>query len=100
VSSPRVRRYKKVVANVNELLYREWAPIGFVGLLPKDEYEEYAVRVVSLLAAGGGSDEIAAYLANTAASVGGHLVSVSSVLPVATKLLSFREAARAINSAP
>ena len=31
--------YDDLVAKVNRVLYDEWAPIGFVGALPGDEYE-------------------------------------------------------------
>jgi hypothetical protein len=96
VADLRVQRFKTIVSEINEVLYNEWAPIGFIGLLPKDEYERYAVRVVSLLASGAGDDEIAKYLATTTVSVGGNLVSLSSIMPVAQKLVSFRQAARAI----
>jgi hypothetical protein len=93
VAGRRARKYKAIVADVNEVLYCEWAPLGFVGLLPKDEYEPYAVRVVSMLASGANVDELASYLATTAASVSGNLVSVASVEPVARRLVAFREAA-------
>jgi len=96
VSDPSVAKYKAVVADVNAILYNEWAPIGCVGLLPDDEYEAYATRVVSMLVSGAGHDEIADYLAKAAASITGNPLPVTSVLPVARKLVGFRDAARTI----
>lgn len=96
MADPRTRRFKTIVAEVNDVLYTDWAPIGCAGLLPKDEYEPYAIRVVSLLASVAEDVEIANYLATTAASVGGKLLSVDSVVPVVRKIGRFREAARAI----
>lgn len=96
MSDRRAAKYKAVVAEVNAILYNEWAPIGFIGLLPEDEYETYATRVVSMLASGAEQEEIASYLARTAASITGSPIPVVAVLPVARKLIGFREAARAI----
>lgn len=96
MSDTRPQKFKAVVAAVNDVLYTDWAPIGFTGLLPKDEYESYAIRVVSLLASGAEDDEIAEYLARMAAAVGGKRLTVASVASVAQKIAAFREAARSI----
>src|ERR1043165_1136042 len=96
MSDLHAKKFKAVVADVNEVLHSDWAPIGFVGLLPKDEYESYAIRVVSLLASGATDDEIANYLATTAGSVSGTQLSIDATASVARKIGAFREAARAI----
>ena len=62
MSDPRIDRYKTALAKVNAVLYEVWAPIGLVGALPRDEYESYAVRCLSLLASGAQEAEVAAYL--------------------------------------
>ncbi len=96
MSNPRNEKFKAVVAGVNEVLYNDWAPIGFIDGLPKDEYESYAVRVVSMLAAGASEDELAAYLANTGSAISGHAFAASSCLPVAQRLVEFAKAAHEI----
>ena len=69
MSDPRIDRYKTALAKVNAVLYESWAPIGFVGGLPRDEYETYAVRCLSLLASGAEEKEIAAYLVSAGAGL-------------------------------
>ncbi|MGE0333595.1 MAG: hypothetical protein AB7P37_23205 [Ramlibacter sp.] len=69
MSDPRIDRYKTALAKVNAVLYESWVPIGFVGGLPQDEYEAYAVRCLSLLASGAEEKDIAAYLVSAAAGL-------------------------------
>lgn len=96
MSNPRNEKFKEVVAAVNEVLYNEWAPMDFIGGLPKDEYESYAVRVVSMLAAGVCEDQLAAYLANTGSEISGHAFAQSCCQPVAQRLICFSKAAHEI----
>ncbi len=96
MSDPRAEKFKAAVAAVNEVLYNEWAPIGFIGGLPQDEYESYAIRVVSMLASGADEAELAAYLARTGAAISGNEMSIENCLSVAKHLSGFREGARAI----
>ena len=69
MNDPRIERYKAALAKVNAVLYESWAPIGFVGGLPRDEYETYAVRCLSLLASGAEEKDIAAYLVSAGAGL-------------------------------
>jgi endonuclease YncB( thermonuclease family) len=69
VSDPRIDRYNAALAKVNAVLYEVWTPIGFVGGLPRDEYETYAVRCLSLLVSGAGEQELAAYLVSAGAAL-------------------------------
>jgi len=89
-------QFKSVLTEVNDLLYNEWAPIGFVGALPRDEYESYAIRIISMLAAGTNEAEIANYLATTGSSITGNPSSPQSVISVAHKLALFSESVQAI----
>lgn len=65
------------MAQVNEILYEDWAPIGFVGLLPKDEYEQYAARVASLLLDRCTEERLASYLSEAEAAVVGSAAPVT-----------------------
>ena len=92
----RTKRFKTLLAEINSVLYEEWAPIGFVGLLPRDEYESCAAHVVSLLASGASEIDLAKYLAETEAAITGNSSSASSAQPVAARLMFFKEAANVI----
>lgn len=96
MTDQRTAKVKALLKSVNEVLYNEWAPIGFVGELPKDEYQSYAMRVISLLSSGATEAELASYLATTGESILGTPVTVESVQTVAHRLTEFREAARSI----
>lgn len=91
-------RFESVLAAVNEVLYNDWAPIAFVGALPRDEYESYAIRVISLLASGAKEPDIANYLATIGASITGDALSPSSVMSVAQKLAAFSNDVQAIKT--
>ncbi|MEN3111140.1 hypothetical protein ACFONG_04690 [Uliginosibacterium paludis] len=93
MSNPRNEKFRAVVAAVNEVLYNEWAPIGFIDGLPKNEYESYAIRIVSMLAAGTDANKLAAYLAETGSAISGHAATQSSSLPVAQRSACFAKEA-------
>jgi hypothetical protein len=90
--------FKSLLAAVNEVLYTDWAPIGFVDALPRDEYESEALRIISMLAAGGNEPDIAQYLSTTGSAMAGYSMPLSSVMPVAQKLVSFSAAAQALKT--
>jgi hypothetical protein len=91
-------KFKSLLTAINEVLYNEWAPIGFVGALPRDEYESEAMRIISMLASGGSESDIAQYLMTSGTSMSGYSLPLSAVMPVAHKLVSFSEAAHAIKN--
>ena len=86
--------YDDLVAKVNRVLYDEWAPIGFVGALPGDEYETYAVRVVSMLARGASEDDLAKYLTSIAAGFGMGFEAPSRT--VAANIMDFKDQCRGL----
>jgi len=94
MSDPRYKKYKAVKAEVNEVLYNDWAPIGFVGALPKDEYETYAVRVVSMLASGASELEIEKHLLHVESKIIGLDENPECARKVAGTLVSFGEKVR------
>ena len=81
---------------VNRVLYDDWAPIGFVGGLPQDEYEGYAVRIVAMLVAGAGEAEIVDYLRSLQAGLGVEGTGPQVLARVAVRLVGFRAQALAI----
>jgi hypothetical protein len=91
-------KFKSLLTAINEVLYNDWAPIGFVGALPRDEYESEAMRIFSMLASGGSESDIAHYLMTSGTTMSGRSLSLSVVTPVAQKLISFSEAAHAIKN--
>ncbi|HRN82096.1 MAG TPA: hypothetical protein PK667_05830 [Nitrosomonas europaea] len=95
MNDPRTEKYKAVASRINEVLYEDWAPIGFCGL-PRDEYENYVPRVISLLASGVSESEIANYLAQTGQAITGSAYSEQQSLVVAKKLMLFQDEANAI----
>ena len=95
MSDPRTEKYKAVASRINEVLYEDWAPIGSCGL-PRDEYESYVPRVISLLASGASESELANYLAETGQAITGNVYSEQQSVVVARKLMSFQGEADAI----
>ena len=91
----RTQKAKAVVSAVNEVLYNEWAPIPADGL-PLDEYESYAIEIVSFLACGTDSADLAAYLCGTFEHITGNTTDAKAVEPIVIRLLTFRDAACAI----
>jgi hypothetical protein len=87
-ADPRTKRYKKLMGEVNQILYNDWAPIGFKGYLPKDEYEPYAARIVSLLSKACTEDQLVALLSQTEAGSTARPTSTRKVRAVARKLLA------------
>jgi hypothetical protein len=62
-SDPWLRWWKREgEAQLRDLLNHEWAPIGFIGLLPDDEYDAYLGPLASLLRRGATAADIAAHL--------------------------------------
>jgi hypothetical protein len=68
---------------LNELLFREWDPIGISELAdaPEDEYEHYAGQLVRRLRAGATEQEVAAVLEGFRSDMG---LEPSPELPLAT----------------
>jgi hypothetical protein len=96
MSTVRGQKFKAVLRQVNEVLLKEWAPLGFADEMPRDEYESYAMQVISRLAAGDSESEIAAYLASVERAICGKAMGVDALLPLAKRLIQFREAASAV----
>ena len=92
----RAERFKTLLAEINVVLYTEWAPIGFVGELPLDEYESYAAHIILLLASGAGETDLATYLSKTGLAITGNSFGPASVRDVAERLMTFKDAANVI----
>jgi hypothetical protein len=98
VSNPQIDRYNTLLTKVNAVLYEVWAPIGFVGGLPRDEYEGYAIRCLSLLTGGVQEHELAAYLVTAGAGLSDDTDSlVEQSAKAARHLMQYLGDARAIN---
>jgi hypothetical protein len=89
-------RYASVVADVNRVLYEEWAPIGFKGALPRDEYQLYAAEVVLMLSRDASEDDIAEYL--TEMAVGFNMGFEAPSREVATRLMNLKAECRDLAS--
>jgi hypothetical protein len=84
----RTKRYKKLLAEVNAVLYDDWAPIGFKGYLPKDEYEPDAARIVSLLTRSCSEGDIVQLLSTSEAGLNAKPTSVAKARAIARKLMA------------
>ena len=87
-TKPQTKRYRRLLAEVNDVLYRDWAPIGFKGLLPKDEYETYAARIARLVIRQCSEDELIALLSQAQAGLTSQPTSTRKARAVARKLLN------------
>jgi hypothetical protein len=70
------------------ILWAAWDPIGDV---PRDEYEDYAPRIASLLQSGAGPDMVAAALSEIRTGTIGLPPDASADLAVALKLRDWYE---------
>lgn len=83
---------KSFLKTIQLILMAEWDPIG-VKNCPEaaDEYDSYAMRVYSYLAAGWSASQIAAYLVNVeydAMGIGTERLPASDRMPVAEHLIA------------
>lgn len=88
-------KFKELIAEVRNVLYSDRQSLGFVDVSLEDG-EPHAIRLASLLVTGASDREITDYLARMRAAAIGKALSVESVTPVARKICSLREVARAI----
>jgi hypothetical protein len=88
MSATGTKRYKKLLAEVNAVLYNDWVPIGFKGYLPKDEYEPYAARIVRLLTRSCSEADLVEVLSRTEAGLTAKPACVAKARAVARKLLA------------
>jgi hypothetical protein len=92
----RAHPYKTLLAKVNAVLYEEWDPIASGGL-PRDEYESYAVRIVSMLVAEATDKDVTLYLLTVGAPLTDQKEEhAARVTEVVRHLMEFQEEARAI----
>jgi hypothetical protein len=56
-------------AELRDLLYDEWNPIGFPGLIPRDEYDIYLGPLVQRLQEGASAEEVADHLSGLRARI-------------------------------
>jgi hypothetical protein len=82
----RIRRAAEIQAEISEILFREWDPIGASEEAPKDEYDSYVGGVYRLLAAGASPTQVAERLSQVERQYMGYDTSPDRLLPVARKL--------------
>lgn len=49
MSDSRKKRAEVIQDSIRQILYHDWNPIGFFGLLPEDEYDSYIAPVYRIL---------------------------------------------------
>lgn len=59
---PREERAAEIQDSIRQILYHDWNPIGFDGLLPEDEYDSYIAPVYRILAGSRTEAELIAFL--------------------------------------
>lgn len=67
---------------LRQLLNEQWAPIGFKGALPDDEYDSYHAAVVQLLREGASTQRLAEHLADVEQTQIGSERTPQELLPV------------------
>ena len=73
-------------AAISAILYEDWAPLGWMGLLPDDEYDSYIDDVYALLLGGASCAELAKHLAILEHTLGDATTVGMRTLAAATKL--------------
>jgi hypothetical protein len=58
MTDSREKRAVEIQDSIRQILYYDWSPIGFVDLLPKDEYDSYIAPVYRILAGSRSKDEL------------------------------------------
>ena len=91
------RRLRFAIRAAAEALRKDWDPIGHgkIDVLPQDEYDSYAPRVVSLIESGASDEAIADYLAELESDVIGvgaglDLVQIAAKVRAAVAAASYR----------
>jgi hypothetical protein len=59
---PRDKGAAEIQDSIRQILYHDWNPIGFAGLLPEDEYDSYIGPVYRILAGTRSEAELIALL--------------------------------------
>ena len=89
MTNPREKRAAKIQDSIRQILYYDWSPIGFVDLLPKDEYDSYIAPVYRILAGTRSKDELVDFLYHTETeTMGLGTCSREHLCDVANKLLT------------
>jgi hypothetical protein len=83
---PRDIRAREIENEIRTVLYEDWNPIGFAGVLPRDEYDTYIGGVYRLLAKGASVTEVADHLASIELREIGFEVTAEALHEVAAKL--------------
>ena len=91
MGNQKTRFYKELVSAVNEILYADWAPIGSAGSLPKDEYEAYAAKIVSMLISGASKEEIAGRLLDLETRMIGTPVSIKDAHWTSERIFALKD---------
>jgi hypothetical protein len=74
---------------IRQILYHDWNPIGFAGILPEDEYDSYIGPVYRILAGTRSEAELIGLLRRTEIETIGVLpTSDEQLRPVVRKLLA------------
>ena len=85
------KRAAEIQDSIRQILYHDWSQIGFVGLLPKDEFDSYIGSVYRILASSRSEQELVEYLARAGDDIVGTAYTSSNhdgrLRPVARKLL-------------
>jgi hypothetical protein len=62
MADPRDKRAAEIQDSIRQILYHDWNPIGFAGLLPEDEYDSYIGPVYRILAGSRSEAELIDFL--------------------------------------
>ena len=88
MTDSREKRAAEIQDSIRQILYHDWNPIGFAGLLPKDEYDRYIAPVYRILAGRRSEQELIEFLFRTERDIIGlPRDSPEQLRPVARRLL-------------
>jgi hypothetical protein len=81
---------KKIYNAIDEILYKDWDPIGITHVAPRDEYQSYTSTIFNLLNAGADIETIARKLHEIETSIIGTTGSIDHCRIIGEKIVNLR----------
>lgn len=79
---------KNVYQNIDEILWKDWDPIGINDIAPRDEYESYTPEIFDLKINGAHKEAIAQKLSYIATSRIGLIADINHCREIAEKIIN------------
>jgi len=83
-------KYKELYQEIDEILWKDWDPIGVNDVAPRDEYQDYSPTIFSLKRGGADKETIAQKLFEIETKIIGVLGNIENCRNVAGKIINLK----------